>query len=127
MNERQVFTTAAPQPIGPYSQAIRFEEMLFCSGQIPIDPGTGKLVEGDISAQTERVLRNIGELLRAAGTSYAEVLKTTIFLCDMADFAAVNAVYANYFGESKPARSTVAVSSLPMGAKVEIEVVAALS
>ncbi|HTV72667.1 MAG TPA: RidA family protein [Candidatus Acidoferrales bacterium] len=119
-----IFTPDAPAPIGPYSQAVRAGQLLFCSGQIPIDPATGKLVDGDIAAQTRRVLDNVGALLAAAGTSYDRVVKTTIYLVDMADFATVNPIYGERFGVSPPARSTVAVAALPMGARIEIEVIA---
>jgi 2-iminobutanoate/2-iminopropanoate deaminase len=114
----------APAPIGPYSHAIRAGEFVFCSGQTPIDPDTGSLVEGDIAAQAARALANLGAVLAAAGVDYSHVVKTTIFLIDMSDFAAVNAVYERYFGSSKPARSTVAVAGLPKGARVEIEAIA---
>ena len=123
MRER-IFTPQAPEPIGPYSQAIHAEGVLFCSGQIPIDPATGELVAGDVSAQTERVLRNLEAVLGAAGKGFADVVRTTIYLVDMADFAAVNAVYAKSFGSVKPARSTVAVAALPKGARIEIDCVA---
>lgn len=117
-------THDAPAPIGPYSQAVQSGSELFCSGQIAIDPHNGNVVEGDVSAQTEQVLRNLGAVLRSAGYDYSNVVKTTIFLVDMNDFAAVNAVYAAYFGESKPARSTVAVSGLPRNVRVEIDAIA---
>jgi len=120
----QILTHEAPAPIGPYSQAIKSGDFLFCSGQIPIDPQTGNVIEGDISAHAARVLANLGAVLQAAGLDYSNVLKTTIFLVDMNDFAAVNSVYERYFGESKPARSTVAVSALPKGVRVEIEAIA---
>ena len=97
---------------------------LFCSGQIPIDPATGEMVAGDISVQTERVIENLGAVLCAAGYHFADVVKTTIFLIDMNDFAAVNAVYEKYFGATKPARSTVAVAALPKGARIEIDCIA---
>ena len=126
MNER-IFTAGAPAPIGPYSQAVRSGNELFCSGQIPLDPQTGELVAGDVSAQAERVLQNLGAVLSAAGLSFADVVKTTIYLADMNDFAAVNAVYGKYFGESKPARSTFAVAALPKGARLEIDCIAAVS
>ena len=119
-----VFTPDAPAPIGPYSQAVRAGAFLFCSGQIPIDPQTGKLIEGDVAAQTRRVMDNIAALLAAAGTGFERVVKTTIYLVDMADFAAVNPVYGERFGTQPPARSTVAVAALPLGARIEIEVVA---
>jgi 2-iminobutanoate/2-iminopropanoate deaminase len=119
-----IFTPDAPAPIGPYSQAVRAGVFLFCSGQIPIDPETGKLIEGDMAAQTRRVMDNIAALLAAAGTSFERVVKTTIYLVDMADFAAVNPVYGERFGAQPPARSTVAVAALPLGARIEIEAVA---
>lgn len=119
-----VRTDDAPAPIGPYSQAIQAGSELFCSGQIPIDPRTGEMIEGDASAQADRVLRNLGAVLQAGGMSYADVVKTTIFLTDMNDFAAVNEVYARYFDAAKPARSTIAVAALPKGARVEIDAIA---
>ncbi len=119
-----ILTNEAPAPIGPYSQGVLDDDLLFCSGQTPIDPANGNLVEGGISAQAGRVLENIGAVLRAAGCDFSNVVKTTIFLTDMNDFAAVNAVYARYFGESKPARSTIAVAALPRNCSVEIEAIA---
>lgn len=124
MSDR-IFTPRAPAPIGPYHQARRAGGFVFCSGQIAIDPATGALIAGDVAAQTRRVLDNLGAVLEAAGTDFAGVVKTTIFLVDMSDFATVNAIYAERFaGESAPARSTVAVAALPLGARVEIEAVA---
>jgi 2-iminobutanoate/2-iminopropanoate deaminase len=120
-----VSTSDAPAAVGPYSQAIRSGNLLFCAGQIPLDPKTGQLVSGDIATQTRRVLDNISALLKAAGLTFGQVVKTTIFLTDMNDFQAVNEVYATYFREQPPARSTVAVAALPKGANVEIEVIAA--
>jgi len=120
-----VSTSDAPAAVGPYSQAIRSGNLLFCAGQIPLDPKTGQLVSGDIATQTRRVLDNISALLKAAGLTFGQVVKTTIFLTDMNDFQAVNEVYATYFREEPPARSTVAVAALPKGANVEIEVIAA--
>jgi 2-iminobutanoate/2-iminopropanoate deaminase len=117
-------TSRAPLPIGPYSQAVSHGDLVFCSGQIPVDVGSGMIAADDASMQAEVVLKHLGEVLRAAGSDYNAVLKTTVFLCDMADFAAVNEVYARYFGEARPARSTVAVAALPKGARVEIEAVA---
>lgn len=114
----------APAPIGPYSQAILAGSELFCSGQVAIDPGTGELVEGNAAAQAERALRNLGAVLQAAQLGFEDVVKTTIFLVDMADFTAVNEVYAGFFGATKPARSTVAVAGLPKGARVEVEAIA---
>lgn len=116
----------APAAIGPYSQAVKCGGMLFCSGQIPLDPATGEMVPGDVTAQAERVMNNIAAVLSAAGVGFGDVIKTTIFLVDMADFAAVNEVYGNRFPSHKPARSTVAVKSLPRGALLEIEVIASL-
>jgi 2-iminobutanoate/2-iminopropanoate deaminase len=124
MKHEHVHSPHAPQPIGPYSQAVQCGAELYCSGQIPLDPRTGELVDGDVSAQTERAIENIGAVLCAAGYEFADVIKTTIFLIDMNDFAAVNAVYEKYFGMSKPARSTVAVAALPRGARIEIDCIA---
>lgn len=117
-------TDKAPAPIGPYSQAILAGNELFCSGQIAIDPATGELTGNDAAAQAEQVLKNIGAILEAAQLSYADVVKTTIFLIDMNDFTSVNEVYAKYFDATKPARSTVAVAALPKNARVEIEAIA---
>lgn len=119
-------TDKAPQAIGPYSQAKKTGNFLFTAGQIPLDPATGKLVEGDIRVQTRRVLDNLAAVLTAAGSSAAAVVKTTCFLTDMADFPAFNEIYAEMFGEGKPARSTVQVAQLPMGARVEVECIAVL-
>ena len=118
-----VQTNAAPAAIGPYSQAIRSGSLVFTAGQIGLEPGSGELVEG-VAAQAERALRNLSAVLDAAGTSVERVIKTTIFLADMSDFATVNEVYARHMSTPYPARSTVAVSALPKGALVEIEVVA---
>jgi 2-iminobutanoate/2-iminopropanoate deaminase len=120
----RIRTNDAPAPIGPYSQGIRHGNELFCSGQTPTDPATGELVEGDVAAQAERALRNLGAVIAAAGFGLEHVVKTSIFLIDMSDFAAVNAVYERYFGEAKPARTTVAVSALPKGSRVEIDAIA---
>jgi 2-iminobutanoate/2-iminopropanoate deaminase len=120
----RVRTNDAPAPIGPYSQGIRHGNELFCSGQTPTDPATGELVEGDVAAQAERALRNLGAVIAAAGFGLEHVVKTSIFLVDMNDFAAVNGVYERYFGEAKPARTTVAVSALPKGSRVEIDAIA---
>jgi 2-iminobutanoate/2-iminopropanoate deaminase len=119
-----IATPHAPEPIGAYSQAIVFGSDLYCSGQIPLDPQTGEIVDGDAAAQAERVIENLGAVLCAAGYHYADVVKTTIFLVDMKDFPAVNGVYERYFGATKPARSTVAVAALPRGARVEIDCIA---
>jgi 2-iminobutanoate/2-iminopropanoate deaminase len=126
-NKKVISTTDAPAAIGPYSQAIRVGDMLFTSGQIPIDPKTGEMVAGGITEQTERVLANLKAVLDAAGVSFAQVVKTTVFLKNMSDFAAMNAAYATAFAggdEPPPARSTVEVAGLPKGALVEIECVA---
>jgi 2-iminobutanoate/2-iminopropanoate deaminase len=120
-----ISTSEAPAAIGPYSQAVRSGNFLFCSGQIPLDPKSGQIVSGDITAQTRRVLDNIAALLRAEGLSFDDVVKTTIFLTDLGDFQTVNEIYASYFKENPPARSTVQVSALPKGSNVEIEVIAA--
>jgi 2-iminobutanoate/2-iminopropanoate deaminase len=119
-----VSTPSAPQAIGPYSQGVRAGSLLFVSGQVPIDPATGTIIEGDIAAQTHRVLQNIGEILKAGGASFDHVVRTTVFLADMNDFAAMNAVYATYFTAPAPARATVQVSRLPRDARVEIDVIA---
>jgi 2-iminobutanoate/2-iminopropanoate deaminase len=123
---RVIATAQAPAAIGPYSQAIAANGFVYTAGQVALDPSTMELVPGDVTAQTEQVFANLRHVLDAAGTSFARVVKTTVFLQDMADFAAMNAVYATHFGEHRPARSTVAVSGLPKGARVEIEVVALL-
>src|SRR2546423_14056268 len=120
-----VSTTEAPAAVGPYSQAIRIGNFVFCSGQIPLDPKTGQMVEGDISAQTRRVMENISAILRAEGLTFENIVKTTIFLSDLADFQTVNELYGSYFKSDPPARSTVQVAALPKNAQVEIEVVAA--
>ncbi|MCX6545451.1 MAG: RidA family protein [Acidobacteria bacterium] len=124
---KAISTTDAPQAIGPYSQAIRAGTLLFASGQIPIDPVSGAVVAGDIAAQTRRVFDNIAGVLKAAGGSFEQVVKTTVFLADMNDFAAMNAVYSEYFNQPAPARSTVQVARLPRDVRVEIEIVADLS
>jgi 2-iminobutanoate/2-iminopropanoate deaminase len=121
-----VSTQSAPAAIGPYSQAVRAGNLLFVSGQVPIDPATGNLVPGDIAAQTRRVFQNIGEILKAAGTSFDAVVRTTVYLMDMNDFAAMNEVYATFFTAPAPARATVQVARLPKDARVEIDVIAAL-
>lgn len=120
---KTISTPNAPAAIGPYSQAIAAGNTVYASGQIPIVPATGKLAEGDISAQAEQAIKNVGEILKAAGASYADVVKTTCFLADMDDFAAFNSVYEKYF-TGRPARSCVAVKSLPKGALCEVEAVA---
>ncbi len=126
MTIQRILTADAPAPIGPYNQAIRVGDFLFCSGQIPLDLATGELVPGDVSEQTRQVMKNVAAVLAAAGATFGHVVKTTIYLIDMGDFAAVNAVYGEAFDVVAPARSTVAVAALPKGARVEIEVLAAL-
>jgi 2-iminobutanoate/2-iminopropanoate deaminase len=122
---KQVISTAqAPAAIGPYSQAIRSGNLIFVSGQIPLDPATGQLVEGDTAVQTERVLRNLAAILEAADASLTQVLKTTVYLKDLGDFGRMNEVYARFFGERPPARATVEVARLPRDVSVEIELVA---
>jgi 2-iminobutanoate/2-iminopropanoate deaminase len=122
-----VATDKAPGAIGPYSQAIKLNNLVFTAGQIPLDPATGKLVEGDIAAQTERVMQNLQAVLEAAGSSLGQVVKTTCFLANMDEFAAFNEVYARYFSENRPARSTVQAARLPAGASVEVECIAECS
>ncbi len=117
-------TEHAPAAIGPYSQAVVVGDLVFTAGQIALDPTGGKVVEGGVEAQTARVMKNIAAVLEAAGSSLSQVVKTTVFLTDMADFPAMNKVYAEAFGDHKPARATVAVAGLPLGARVEIEAVA---
>lgn len=124
MSRQPVATSAAPGAFGPYSQAIVSGPFVFCSGQLGMDPATGELVEGGVEAQAERALRNLTAVLDAAGASWADVVKTTIFLADMNDFAAVNAVYVQHMPDPAPARSTFAVGALPKGARIEIEAIA---
>ena len=119
-----IATNDAPKAIGPYSQGIVQGGVLYTAGQIALDPATMELVPGDVSAQTERVFTNIRAVLAAAGTSLDRVLKTTVYLADMADFQAMNAVYARQFGDHRPARSTIAAAGLPKGARVEIDIIA---
>lgn len=121
-----ISTDAAPAAIGPYSQAIRAGQWVFVSGQIPIDPATSAMIDGDVSAQTDRVLRNVGEILKAAGAGYEHVVRTTVFLADLNEFAAMNEVYGRFFASPAPARATVQVARLPRDARVEIDVVAYL-
>ena len=120
---RKISTDKAPSAIGPYSQAVVFENMIFTSGQIPINPESGNVEAVGITEQAEQVMKNLGEVLKASGSSFEKAIKTTCFLADMADFAAFNEVYAKYFTE-KPARSCVAVKALPKGVLVEVEVIA---
>jgi len=122
-----ISTPQAPAAIGPYSQAIRAGGFLFVSGQIPLDPATGALVDADVTAQTHRVLRNLGAILTAAGTSFEHVVKTTVYLADMSEFAAMNEVYASYFPAPAPARATVQAARLPRDVRVEIDLIAHVS
>jgi 2-iminobutanoate/2-iminopropanoate deaminase len=119
-----VSSSNAPQAIGPYSPAVRVGQLLFVSGQIPLDPQTGAIVDGDVRAQTRRVFESIGALLSAGGLGYDDVVRTTVFLADLEDFAAMNEVYGSYFGAPPPARSTVQVARLPKNARLEIDVIA---
>ncbi|MCY7346438.1 MAG: RidA family protein [Pyrinomonadaceae bacterium] len=121
-----ISTENAPGAIGPYSQAVKTENMIFCSGQIPIDPATGEFVSGDVAEQTRQVLKNLSAVLKAAGSNLNGVVKTTVFLADMNDFAAVNEVYAEFFNENKPARATVQAARLPRDARVEIDCIAVI-
>lgn len=123
--KKVVFTEHAPKAIGPYSQAIETNGMLFISGQVPIDPATGKIVDGGIKEQTEQVMKNIGAILQAAGYEYNDVIKSTCLLNDMANFADMNEVYGRYYIENPPARAAYGVVKLPLGALVEIETIAA--
>jgi len=125
-NKEIIWTANAPKVIGPYSQAVRVGNFLFTSGQIPIDPGTGEIIEGDTGKQTGQVLKNLKAVLEAGGASLDNVVKTTVFLKDMADFAVMNAVYAGYFVENQPARSAVQAARLPKDVSVEIEAIAVL-
>ena len=124
MNREAIRTDGAPKAIGPYEQAIRVNGFIFTAGQIPLDPKTGNLVEGGIAPQTRQVLENLKAVLAAGGSSLDRVVKATVFLKNMSDFPAMNEIYAEYFGDSKPARSTVAVAELPRGALVEIDLAA---
>ena len=124
MTRESVQTENTPKAIGPYQQAIKANGFIYTAGQIPIDPKTANLVEGDITAQTRQVLENLNAVLAAGGSSFDRVVKATVFLKNMADFAAMNDVYAQYLGSAKPARSTVAVAELPRGALIEIDLVA---
>jgi 2-iminobutanoate/2-iminopropanoate deaminase len=123
--EREVIRTdGAPQPIGPYVQAVRVGQFVFTAGQIPLDPASGRMVEGGIEEQTERVLENLKAILEAAGSSLSRVVRTTCFLANLEDFAAFNGIYAKYFGENPPPRTTVQAARLPAGALVEIDCIA---
>ncbi len=127
MERRVIATQNAPQALGPYSQAIRSGEFIFCAGQVGLDPATGKLVDGGVQEQTRRVLQNLSAVLEAAGSSLSRVVKTTVFLVNLDDFKAMNEVYAEFFPSAPPARSTVQVGRLPAGALVEIEAIAILN
>jgi 2-iminobutanoate/2-iminopropanoate deaminase len=120
-----ISTSKAPAALGPYSQAVCWRDLLFVSGQIPIDPTTNQVVEGDVAAQTERVLKNLAAILEAAGASLGQVLKTTVYLTDLNDFGKMNEIYARFFSEQAPARATVQVARLPRDVSVEIELIAA--
>ena len=124
MAKEVVSTAAAPSAVGPYSQGVRVANLLFVSGQVALDPQTGKLVAGDIRAKTRQVLKNLGAIVGAAGSSLERVAKTTVYLREMRDFAAMNEVYAEFFGGKYPARATVQVSRLPLDAEVEIDLIA---
>lgn len=124
MDVRTVNSTEGPRPIGPYSHAILAGDLVFCSGMVAVDPATNTLIEGDMAAQTRRALDNLAASLAAAGSDLAHVVKTTVFLVDLADFKAMNEAYAERFGGHKPARSTIGVAGLPLGARLEIECIA---
>ena len=126
MTKTIVATESAPKAIGPYSQAVAFNGIVYCSGQIPLDPVPGHIVEGDVAVQTERVLENLKAVLEAAGSSLEKVLKTTVFLNDMGEFTKMNEVYGRYFNSSLPARATVEVARLPRDVRVEIDAIAAI-
>ena len=125
MSKDMISTSKAPAALGPYSQAVRWGDLIFVSGQIPIDPATSQVVGDDVAAQTERVLKNLAAILEAAGASLGQVLKTTVYLRDLNDFGKMNEVYARFFSEQPPARATVQVARLPRDVSVEIEAVAA--
>ena len=127
MQKEIISTKDAPQAIGPYSQAIRFGNLIFVSGQIPIEPETGKILKGDIKEQTKLILENLNNVLAASGSSLDNVLRTTIFLTDLEDYPAVNETYAQYFNDLPPARSTVQVAKLPMDAQIEIDAIACIN
>jgi len=127
MQKNIISTTKAPQAIGPYSQAVRFENLLFVSGQIPIEPESGEILKGNIKEQTQQILENLNSILTAGGSSLNNVLRITIFLTNLEDYAAVNETYAQFFDESQPARSTVQVSRLPMNVQIEIDAIAGIN
>ena len=124
MTKEIIYSKNAPEPIGPYSQAIKFNNLVFTSGQIAIDPISGNFVDGDIKAQTKQTIKNIENILEAAGSDLSKVIKVTVFLKDITEFTAMNEIYEEYLGKSKPARSTVEASKLPKDASIEIDVVA---
>jgi 2-iminobutanoate/2-iminopropanoate deaminase len=124
MNREIIATDQAPGAVGPYSQAVRVGDLVFTAGQIPLDPATGQMIEGGIEAQARQALTNVGAVLEAAGTSLANVVKTTVFLADMGEFKAMNGVYAEFFPDAPPARSAVQVAALPLGARIEVEAIA---
>jgi 2-iminobutanoate/2-iminopropanoate deaminase len=126
LSKRTISTTEAPQAIGPYSQAVRAGDFVFVSGQIPLDAATGQLVAGDAARQTKQVMENLGAVLRAAGATFGDVVRATIYLVDLSDFAKVNEVYGGYFSTEPPARATVQVAALPRDASVEIDLIAYL-
>jgi 2-iminobutanoate/2-iminopropanoate deaminase len=126
MTRSVILSTSAPQPVSAYSQAIRSGSLLFLAGQIPLDPATGKMVSGTIAEETDRIIDNLRAVLSAAGATLDNVVKTTVYLINMADFAAFNQAYARHFTKDPPARTTVAVAALPLGARVEVEAIAAL-
>lgn len=126
MSKTVILTPDAPKPVSAYSQAIRSGSLLFLAGQIPLDPGTGKVVSGTIAEETDRVMANVRAVLSAAGATLDQVVKTTVYLTNMADFAAFNEAYSRYFPSEPPARSTVAVAALPLGVRVEVEAIAVL-
>lgn len=125
MNRTAIATTKAPAAIGPYSQAIAIDNLLFISGQLPIEPTSGRMIEGDIATRTDQILRNAAAIAKEAGTELVRAVKTTIFLTDLADFQEVNRAYAQHFPEAPPARSTVQVAALPLGSNIEIEFIVA--
>ena len=124
MNREIIATDQAPGAVGPYSQAVRVGDFVFTAGQIPLDPATGQMVEGGIDAQARQALTNVSAVLEAAGTSLANVVKTTVFLADMGEFKAMNGVYAEFFPDAPPARSAVQAAALPLGARIEVEAIA---
>ena len=126
MTRSVILSTAAPQPVSAYSQAIQSGSLLFLAGQIPLDPATGKLVSGSLAEETDRIMDNLRAVLGAAGATLDNIVKTTVYLTNMADFSAFNQAYARYFTKDPPARTTVAVAALPLGARVEVEAIAAL-